>query len=89
VSRDKKDDIKKSASQTENAAGQGDLKDLYLTRKKKQKPAGKFQQTDKPIKDNSLTSTEEQPKDGKNISVSSTPETPSDISPAETELPTN
>jgi hypothetical protein len=35
VKKDKKDSIEGLASQTENAAGQGNLKDLYLTTKKK------------------------------------------------------
>jgi hypothetical protein len=48
------------ASQVENIAGPGDLKDLYLTTKKL---VGKFQKTEKPVKDkddNPLASTEEQ-----------------------------
>ena len=60
IKKDKKDYIEELASQAEDAAGQGNLKDLYLTTKKL---AGKFQQTDKPVKDkdgNPLTTTEEQ-----------------------------
>ena len=48
------------ARQAETAAGQGNLRDLYLVIKKL---AGKFQQTDKPLKNkngNSLTTTKEQ-----------------------------
>ena len=48
------------ARQAETAAGQGNMRDLYLVTKK---PAGKFQQTDKPVMDkngNPLTTTNEQ-----------------------------
>jgi hypothetical protein len=54
--------IKELESYAENAAGQGNLQDLHLTVTTK-KLAGKFQQTDMPVKDkdgNSLTSIEEQ-----------------------------
>jgi hypothetical protein len=80
------------AIQTENAAGQGNLKDLYLIT---QKLAGKFQQTDKPVdKDNtSLLSTEEQLKRWREhfrkLLKCLAPQTPMDIPPAETEIPIN
>nr|KAG5705192.1 hypothetical protein BaRGS_011218 [Batillaria attramentaria] len=57
--KDKRDYIDNLASQAEEAAGQGNLKDLYQVTKKL---AGKFQQTDKPVKDKNghpLTTTEE------------------------------
>jgi hypothetical protein len=60
VKKDKKDYIKELASHAKNAARQGNLKDLYLITKKL---AGKFQQTDKSVKDkdgNPLTSTDKQ-----------------------------
>jgi hypothetical protein len=97
VRKDKKDYIEEFNSQTESAAGQGNLKDLYLTTKrKKHKLAGKFQQTDKTIKDkdgSSLTSTEEQLKRWREhfreLLNRPAPETPLNISPAVTELPIN
>nr|KAG5697993.1 hypothetical protein BaRGS_005811 [Batillaria attramentaria] len=46
--KDKRDYIDNLASQAEEAARQGNLKDLYQVTKKL---AGKFQQTDKPVKD--------------------------------------
>nr|KAG5704681.1 hypothetical protein BaRGS_025323 [Batillaria attramentaria] len=58
--KDKRDYIDNLASQAEEAARQGNLKDLYQVTKKL---AGKFQQTDKPVKDKNghpLTTTEEQ-----------------------------
>nr|KAG5691851.1 hypothetical protein BaRGS_033455 [Batillaria attramentaria] len=58
--KDKRDYIDNLASQAEEAARQGNLKDLYQVNKKL---AGKFQQTDKPVKDKNghpLTTTEEQ-----------------------------
>ena len=48
IRKDKRDYIDYLASQAEEAAGQGNFKDLYLTTKKL---AGKFQQTDMPVKD--------------------------------------
>ena len=48
IRKDKRDYIDHLASQAEEAAGQGNFKDLYLTTKKL---AGKFQQTDMPVKD--------------------------------------
>ena len=93
IKKDKKDYIEELASQAENAAGQGNLKDLYLTTRKL---AGKFQQTDKPVKDkdgNPLTSTEEQLKRWaehfRELLNRPAPETPPEIPPAETELPIN
>ena len=60
IRKDKRDYIENLASQAEEAAGQGNLKDLYLVIKKL---SGKVQQTDKPVKDkdgDQLTTTEEQ-----------------------------
>nr|KAG5691094.1 hypothetical protein BaRGS_027598 [Batillaria attramentaria] len=57
--KDKRDYIDNLASQAEEAARQGNLKDLYQVTKKL---AGKFQQTDKPVKDKNghpLTTTED------------------------------
>ena len=57
IKRDYIDDL---ARQEETAAGQGNLRDLYLVTKKL---TGKFQQTDKPVMDkngNPLTTTNEQ-----------------------------
>ena len=60
IKKDKRDYIEDLARQAERAAGQGNLRDLYLKTKKLR---GKFQQTDKPVKDkngNPLTITKEQ-----------------------------
>ena len=60
IKKDKRDYIDDLARQAETAAGQGNLRDLYLVTKKL---TGKFQQTDKPMKDkngNPLTTTKEQ-----------------------------
>ena len=91
IRKDKRDYIDNLASQAEEAAGQGNLKDLYLVTKKL---AGKFQQTDKPVKDkagNPLTTTEEQLKRWvehfRELLNRPAPETPPDIPPAQTELP--
>nr|KAG5697115.1 hypothetical protein BaRGS_015250 [Batillaria attramentaria] len=57
--KDKRDYIDNLASQAEEAARQGNLRDLYQVTKKL---AGKFQQTDKPVKDKNghpLTTTED------------------------------
>ena len=93
VKKDKKNYIEDLASQAEAAAGQGNLKDMYQVTKKL---AGKFQQTDKPVKDkngNPLTTTEEQLKRWaehfREILNRPAPETSPDIPPAETELPIN
>ena len=90
IRKDKRDYIDNLAGQAEEAAGQGNLKDLYLVTKKL---SGKFQQTDKPVKDkdgNPLATTEEQLKRWaehfKELLNRPAPETPPDISPAETEL---
>nr|KAG5714913.1 hypothetical protein BaRGS_000401 [Batillaria attramentaria] len=91
--KDKRDYIDNLASQAEEAARQGNLKDLYQVTKKL---AGKFQQTDKPVKDKNghpLTTTEEQLKRWaehfRELLNRPIPETPPDIPPAETELPIN
>nr|KAG5700724.1 hypothetical protein BaRGS_029089 [Batillaria attramentaria] len=90
--KDKRDYIDNLASQAEEAARQGNLKDLYQVTKKL---TGKFQQTDKPVKDKNghpLT-TEEQLKRRaehfRELLNRPIPETPPDIPPAETELPIN
>ena len=60
IKKDKRDYIDDLARQAETAAGQGNLRDLYLVTKKL---TGKFQQTDKPVMDkngNPLTTTNEQ-----------------------------
>nr|KAG5709545.1 hypothetical protein BaRGS_001595 [Batillaria attramentaria] len=91
--KDKRDYIDNLANQAEEAARQGNLKDLYQVTKKL---AGKFQQTDKPVKDKNghpLTTTEEQLKRWaehfRELLNRPIPETPPDIPPAETELPIN
>ena len=91
IRNDKRDYIENLASQAEEAAGQGNLKDLYLATKKM---SGKFQQTDKQVKDkdgNPLTTTKEQLKRWaehfRELLNYPTPETPPNIPPAETELP--
>nr|KAG5709927.1 hypothetical protein BaRGS_029969 [Batillaria attramentaria] len=91
--KDKRDYIDNLASQAEEAARQGNLKDLYQVTKKL---TGKFQQTDKPVKDKNghpLTTTEEQLKRWaehfRELLNRPIPETPPDIPPAETELPIN
>ena len=48
VKKDKNDHVDSLASQAEEAAGQGNIKKLYMLSKKL---AGKYQQTDKPVKD--------------------------------------
>ena len=60
IKKDKRDYINDLVRQAETAAGQRNLRDLYLVIKKL---TGKFQQTDKPVKDkngNPLTTTKEQ-----------------------------
>ena len=62
IKKDKRDYIDDLARQAETAVGQENLRDLYLVTKKL---TGKFQQTDKPVKDkngigNPLTTTKEQ-----------------------------
>ena len=93
VRKDKRDYIEDLARQAEEAVGQGNLKDLYLTTKRL---AGRFQQTDKPVKDKSgkpLTTTDDQLKRWaehfRELLNRPTPEEPPDIPPAETELPIN
>lgn len=59
VKKDKRDFIESLAKEAEDAAGQGNLKDLYLTTKKL---ANKFQQSEKPVRDKNgkqLATTEE------------------------------
>ncbi|CAH1268867.1 Hypp4012 [Branchiostoma lanceolatum] len=93
IKRDKRDHIEDLAKQAEEAAGKGNLKDLYI---RTRKLAGKFPQVDKPVRDkegNLLTTTEEQLKrwaehfsDLLNRLV---PEIPPNIPHAEEELPIN
>ena len=91
IKKDKKDYIDDLARQAETAAGQGNMRDLYLVTKKL---TGKFQQTDKPVMDkngNPLTTTNEQLKRWaehfRELLNRPTPDSPPDIPPAETELP--
>lgn len=91
IRKDKRDYIDYLASQAEEAAGQGNFKDLYLTTKKL---AGKFQQTDMPVKDKDgkpLTTAAEQLKRWaehfRELLNRPSPELLPDIPPAETELP--
>ena len=91
IKKDKKDYIDDLARQAETAAGQGNLRDLYLLTKKL---TGKFQRTDKPVMDkngNPLTTTNEQLKRWaehfRELLNRPTLDSPPDIPPAETELP--
>ena len=93
ISMDKKNYVDDLASQAEEAAGQGNLKDLYLVTKKL---ARKFNQTDKPVKDkngNSLNTEEEQVRRWaehfSELLNRPAPDNPPDIQDAETELPIN
>ena len=93
IKKDKRDYIDDLARQAETAAGQGNLRDLYLVTKKL---TGKFQQTDKPVmgkNGNPLTTTNEQLKRWtehfRELLNRPTPDSPQDIPPAETELPIN
>ena len=92
IRKDKRDHSDRMAKEAEDAAGKGNLKDLYMITKKL---AGTFQQTDKPVKDkdgNPLT-TEEQLKRWaehfEELLNRAAPETPPDILPAETKLSIN
>ncbi|RXN14088.1 endonuclease-reverse transcriptase [Labeo rohita] len=91
VKRDKRDYINDLANQAEEAAGKGNQRDLYAVTRRL---AGKFQQTDKPVKDkkgNPLTTTEGQLKRWaehfSELLNQPPPESPPDIPPAKTELP--
>ena len=91
IKKDKRDYIDDLARQAETAAGQGNLRDLYLMAKKL---TVKFQQTDKPVKDkngNPLTTSKEQLKRWaehfRERLNRPTPDSPPDIPFAETELP--
>ena len=93
IKKDKTNSIDDLASQAEKAAGQGNLRDLYLVTRKL---AGKFQQIDRPIKDkkgNPLTTVEEQLKRWaehfKKLLNRPIPEEPPEIPPAKTKLPIN
>ncbi|CAH1248604.1 Hypp8291 [Branchiostoma lanceolatum] len=85
--------IEDLAKQAEEAAGKGNLKDLYITTRKL---AGKFPQVDKPVRDkegNLLTTTEEQlrrwAEHFSDLLNRPVPETPPNIPHAEEELPIN
>ena len=91
IKKEKRDYVDDLARQAETAAGQGNLRDLYLVTKKLM---GKFQQTEKPVMDknrNPLTTTKEQLKRWaehfRELLYRPTPDSPPDISSAETELP--
>ena len=91
IKKDKRNYIEDLASQAETAAGQGNLKDLYLLTKKL---AGKFQHTERPVKDKNgspLTTTEDQLKRWaehfRELLNRPAPETAPDIPPAEFDLP--
>ena len=93
VKKDKKAYIDDLAKQAEEAAGQGNLKELYMVTRRL---AGKFQQTDKPVRDKNgitLTTAEEQLKRWaehfRELLNRPAPENRPDIPPAETELPIN
>ena len=90
VKKDKRDYIDDLARQAETAAGQENMRDLYLVTKKL---TGKFQQTDKPVMDknrNPLTTANEQLKRWaehyRELLNRPTPDSPPDIPPSETEL---
>jgi hypothetical protein len=93
VKKDKKNYIKKLASQAENVAIQGNLKDLYPTTKKTGRQVPADQQASENKDDNSLKSTEEQLKREaehfRELLYRPAPEPPPDIPLAETELPIN
>ena len=91
IKKDKRDFIDDLARQAETAAGQGNLRDLYLVAKNL---TGKFQQTDKRVMNkngNPLTTSNEQLKrwaeQFRELLNRPTPDSPPDIPPAETELP--
>ena len=93
VKRDKREYIDNLAKQAETAAGQGNMKDLYMITKKL---AGKFQQIDKPVKDKQghpLTTTEDQrgrwAEHFKELLNQPAPTQPPDITPAVEVLPIN
>ena len=93
VKKDKKNYVDSLAAQAEEAAGQGNLKDLYMITKKL---ANKFQQTEKPMRDkngNQLTTTDEQltrwAEHFRELLNRPSPETPPDIQPAEEDLDIN
>ncbi|KAJ8346757.1 hypothetical protein SKAU_G00281580 [Synaphobranchus kaupii] len=93
IRKDKRAHIDNLAQQAETAAAQGNMKDLYMITKKL---AGRFQQTDKPVKDeqgNPITTTQDQRKRWaehfKVVLNRPAPEEPLDIPPADTVLPIN
>ena len=76
IKKDKRDYIDDLARQAETAAGQGNLWDLYLVTKKL---TGKFQQTDKPVKDkngNPLTTNNQGTAETMGRTLQGTAETP-------------
>ena len=93
IKKDKRDFIEDLARKAEEAAGQGNLRELYQVTRSL---AGKFQQSDKPVRDkdgNSLLTKEEQlrrwAEHFKELLNRPAPEDPPDISPAEADLPIN
>lgn len=93
IRKDKRDYIDGLAKRAEKAAGMGNLRELYQVTKQL---AGKFQQSDKPIKDKHgtpLTTTEEQlrrwAEHFKELLNQPAPDAPPDVSPAEVDLPIN
>ena len=91
ITKDKRDYIDDLARQAETAAGQGNMRDLYLVSKKL---TGKFQQKDKQVMDkngNPLTTTKEQLKRWtehfRERLNRPTPDSPPDIPSAKTEQP--
>ena len=91
IKKDNRDYIDDLAREAETAAGQGNLRGLYLVTKKL---TGKFQQTDKPVKGkngNPLTTTKEQlnrwAEHFRQLLNRPTPDSPTDSQSAETELP--
>ena len=91
IRKDKRDYIDDLARQADIDARQGNLRDLYMVTKKL---TGKFQQTDKPVKDkngNPLKTTKEQLKRWaehfRELQNRPTPDSPPDVPSAESELP--
>ena len=91
IKKDKRDYIDDLARHAETAAGQGNLRDLYLVTKKL---TGKFQQTDEQVKDKNgspLITTKGWLKRWaehfRDLLNRPTPDSPPDISSAETEVP--
>lgn len=93
IKQDKREFVDNLARQAEEAAAQRNLKDLYSITKKL---SGKFQQTDRPVKDkqgNPLSTTDDQRRRWaehfSELLNRPAPDEPADIPPAETILPIN